>query len=180
MDKNTSIKNNKTQKNNKTPQTQKNNKTTNTQKNNKTTNTQKNNKTTKTQKNNKTTKTITILQVNKGPSDLASRTDQLNDLIEKYKPQILAINELNSTSTDTVTRNQFMNYTLETDNLDIIDEMSRTGILIHKDIKYKRRKDLETMGISSVWIELSHPGRKPLLVQALYRTIPEAGKAWDP
>ena len=120
--------------------------------------------------------TIKIIQVNKGDSDFSSRSEQINELIVKYRPQIIVINELNSKSTDTITRNQFENYKLETDNLDIIDQMSRTGILLHKDIHYSRRKDLETMGISSVWVQLAHPGRKPVLIQALYRQFQRLGR----
>ena len=45
-------------------------------------------------------------------------------------------------------------------------------MLIHKDLHYRRRKDLET----SVWVQLSHPGRKPLLIQALYRQFQQLGR----
>ena len=66
---------------------------------------------------------------------------------------------------------------METDNLDVVDKISRTGILIHKSVHYKRRRDLEVQGISSVWIQLTYPGRKPVLVQALYRQFRRLGKA---
>ena len=35
---------------------------------------------------------------------------------------------------------------METDNLDIVDQTSRTGMLLHNSIHYKRRRDLETNG----------------------------------
>ena len=65
---------------------------------------------------------------------------------------------------------------METDNLDIVDRESRTGILIKDNIHYKCRRDLETQGISTIWIQLQYPGRKAVLVQALYRQFRRLGK----
>ena len=39
---------------------------------------------------------------------------------------------------------------MESDNLDIVDKTARTGILVHKDVHYRRRRDLETQVLSSV------------------------------
>ena len=96
------------------------------------------------------------MQINKGNSDLYSRTDQINDLIKKHNPKIIIINKLNYKYGDTVA--------------------ARTGILLHKDVHYSRRRDLETPGISSVWVKLSYPGRKPILVQGFYRQFRRIGK----
>ena len=105
---------------------------------------------------------ITIIQLNKGNSDILGRTDQINNLISTYKPHIIVINEINSKPNDKVAQSQFPNYRLETDNLDILDGNSRTGLLIHTDIHYTRRRDLESQGTSTVWIKLAYPGRKPM------------------
>ena len=70
----------------------------------------------------------------------------------------------------------FENYILENDDLDLVDDMSRTGILIHKSLQYKRRRDLESMGTSTVWVQFSYPGRKSLLLQAIYRQFQRLGK----
>ena len=120
--------------------------------------------------------TIKLLQINKEDSDFQVKSDQINELIVKHKPQIIVINKLNLKNSDKILSKQFPNYNMETDNLDVVYMMSRTGILIHKDIHYKRCKELETMGISSVWIQLSHPGRKPLLIQGLYRQFHRLGR----
>ena len=72
-------------------------------------------------------------------------------------------------------KNIFPNYKLEVDNLEIVDRKSRTGMLIHSQIYYKRRVDLETQGTSTIWIQLSHPGRKPILVSAVYRQFQRLG-----
>ena len=70
----------------------------------------------------------------------------------------------------------FPNYILEVDNLEITDKRARTGILIQRDLQYRRRRDLETQGTSTVWIQLNQPGRKALLIQALYRQFRRLGK----
>ena len=101
--------------------------------------------------------------------NLSNRTDHINCIITIHKPHIIIINELNSELNDTITRNMFPNFTLEVDNLEVVDKKARTGILIQNQIHYKCRRDLESQGTSTVWIQLSHPGRKPILILGLYR-----------
>ena len=125
-------------------------------------------------------KVIKIIQIHKGDSHLENRTEHINEILSKHKPHIMVINELNVRLNDTITKNSFGNYKLETDNLEIVDKVSRTGILIHPDINFRRRRDLETPGTSTIWIQLSHPGRKPVLLQAVYRQfqrldVPDSG-----
>ena len=112
---------------------------------------------------------MVILQLNKGNSDLNSKVQEINNLLVQYKPHILILNELNLDHRDKVTPKMFPQYTLEVDNLREVDGLARTGILIHKTINFKRRHDLETSGISTVWIQTTNRGHKPLLLQAIYR-----------
>ena len=70
---------------------------------------------------------------------------------------------------------QFPGYFLEYDNLRKIDGWARTIILIKNSIKYKRRKDLETNGTSTIWIQVGIPGSKHFLLQALYRQFQRQG-----
>ena len=121
-------------------------------------------------------KSFRFLQLNKGDADISSRVDQINDILAKYKPHLLVVNELNMKSTDKVTRQLFENYSMETDNLDVVDKMARTGILIHRDMHYKRRRDLESTGTSTVWLQLSYPGKRPILFQAIYRQFQRLGR----
>ena len=121
-------------------------------------------------------KSLRFIQINKGDSDLHSRVDQTNQVICKYKPHLLVVNKLNMNSTDTVSKHLFDNYTMEADNLDTVDQMARTGILIHHNIHYKRRRDLESTGTSTVWLQLSYPGKKPVLFQAVYRQFQRLGR----
>ena len=121
--------------------------------------------------------TLKILQLNKGNSKFKNRSDQINEILSEHKPHVFIINELNIKSNDNLSKNMFPNYNMEIDNLEISDLKSRTGILIHSDINYKRRRDLETQGTSTVWVQLTHPSRKPLLIQAIYRQFQRLGKA---
>ena len=121
-------------------------------------------------------KVIKFIQINKGDSNLINRVDQISNLLEIHKPHLMIINELNNEFHDSVTKHSFPNYHLEADNLEIYDEKSRTGLLIHNSIHYKRRIDLETPGTSTVWVQLSHPGKKPILVQGIYRQFQRLGK----
>ena len=72
--------------------------------------------------------------------------------------------------------NNLKNFTLEVDNLQTTDKTSRTGVLVHKNLHYKRRKDLERPGLSTVWIQLKYPGRKPVYIQSIYRQHQRLGR----
>ena len=78
--------------------------------------------------------------MNKGNSDFSNRTDQIKLLITQHNPDIIIINELNIKQHDVVSRNQFQNYRMITDGLDITDQYSRTGMLISNDIHFKEKK----------------------------------------
>ena len=120
-------------------------------------------------------KVLTMIQLNKGDSDLQNCTVQINQILHKHKPHLAIINELNLDPNDKITRNMFNEYRLEADNLDITDKRSRTGILVHKSIHFKRMRELESIGTSTVWLKLNYPGNKPILVQAIYRQFQRLG-----
>ena len=124
---------------------------------------------------NKTNKILKIIQINKGNSDLSNKTDQINDIITNYNPHIIIINELNNDKNDTISRFNFKDYVLEIDNLACTDGKSRTGMLIHTKIHYRRRKDLETEGTSTLWIQLTYPGKKTTPYSRCLQTIPKIG-----
>ena len=59
----------------------------------------------------------------------------------------------------------FFSLTLENPNL----EISRSCVYVHKDLNYKLRDDLMSDQFSSVWLELSKPRQKKILVCMAYR-----------
>ena len=106
----------------------------------------------------------TILSINKGDSLLPNRVPQINNIIQKYKPQLFCINELNLMRNDDISSFSFPGYKLEVDTLIRTDSAARTGILIREGTKYKRRTDLDTKGTATVWLQVSQQGKKPFLV----------------
>ena len=114
--------------------------------------------------------------INKNDADLKQRIDQINQILAIHKPHFLSINELQKHKNDKITQFQFPGYSLEFDNLDRTDNWSRAGVLIKKNIEYKRRKDLESEGIASVWIQIGCTGTKHILLQTLYRQFRRQGK----
>ena len=117
--------------------------------------------------NNKTNNNFKFLQINKNNSDITNKIDQINDILTEHKPDFMIINELQKQKNDTTSKYQFPGF--------IMDGWLRTAILIKSDIKYKRRKDLETKGIASVWIQVGLPGMKQFLVQSVYRQFKRQG-----
>ena len=112
---------------------------------------------------------FTVMNLNKGDALLQNRIVQINNIISKYRPDIFSINELNLEKYDDTTPKQFPQYKLECDDLRKTDLMARTGLLIHTNTKYSRRRDLETRGAAVVWIQISQRGKKIVLIQSIYR-----------
>ena len=115
------------------------------------------------------------MQMNKGNSEFNNRSDQIKHIIKQHNPDIIIINELNIKQHDTMSKQQFQNYRMITDGLDITDQYSGTGMLISNYIHYKRRNDLEAQGLSTIWVQLSYPGRRPILIQGIYRQFRRLG-----
>ena len=119
---------------------------------------------------------IKIMSVNKGNSEINTKIDQLNNMIQVHNPDIFAINEINIKLSDTVTKNQFPGYTLEVDSLGKTNDRARTGVLIKNTITYKRRKDLEQHGSAIVWLQIKSKEKKQFLIQCIYRQFTKIGE----
>ena len=105
------------------------------------------------------------MQLNKGYSDLQNRIPHINQLLDQHKPQVFIINEINLHKWDKLTIKVFPNYKLIFYNLIETNKYARTGILIHKNINFKRRKDLEAPGNSTVWVKINPRNKNTLLIQ---------------
>ena len=69
-----------------------------------------------------------------------------------------------------MTPQAFPDYVLEFDNLVNTDCMSRTGMLVHRSVKcFPKKGTLRQKGNSVVWIQVHPQGKKPFLVQSIYR-----------
>ena len=110
-------------------------------------------------------KGMIIMSWNKGSGFLKNRLDQVNTILEQYKPHILGLSELQVTSND-LPDIIFDNYKLECDNLIITNKTARAGILVHKDLKYSRLNDMEPPNTATVAIEVGLYKQKKLLVSS--------------
>ena len=121
-------------------------------------------------------KNMKFILLNKKDADLRHRIDQVNQILTDHKPQFLILNELQKHKQDKITKHNFHGYKLEHDKLDQLDGYSRTGILIQNQISYKRRHDLESPGLSTVWLQIGTPGTKHFLLQGVYRQYQRLGR----
>ena len=109
---------------------------------------------------------LKIIQINKGNSPLSAKVPHIINLLNHYNPNVMIINELNLSIHDSII---FPGYNFEFDQLHNTHGTARTGILIKENIIYKRRKDLESPKLSTVWIQLNFGNKNKLLIQAVYR-----------
>ncbi len=103
---------------------------------------------------------------NKGNSTFKNKRDDILVTIERYKPDIFAIQEANF---DIINDRGFENYTIESSSLCRGYNISRTILLIKKGVAYKRRKDLENGYISSVWVQITISKKVSTLISSYYR-----------
>ena len=119
-----------------------------------------------------------FLVLNKNDADLKYRIDHINSILDKNKPHFMTLTELQKHKSDTLTQYQFPGYVLEYDDLDKTDGWSRTGVLIRKNIKYKRRRDLETKGTSTVLVTSWFPWFQTIFIPVSISPIPAPWNKW--
>ena len=90
-----------------------------------------------------------IIQWNKGPSHLINSIDNIINLIQTHQPHIFSLSEANITPQHNIDHLQIKDYTLTTLKL------ARSCLYVSSDIKFKRRKDLESN--SNIWIQIYEP-----------------------
>ena len=114
---------------------------------------------------------ITIMHWNKGSSFLINKKDDIETVIENYKPQVLGLSEANLRHGDNVDDVQLQDYNLHLcptiDNP--VHGVSRVVVYTHKSLIVKPRPDLMDPRISAVWLEVGLPGRHKFLICNTYR-----------
>ena len=118
----------------------------------------------------KSKKSLDIMHWNKGPAHLQNKSNDMNYILDRYKPDIFSLSEANLViSRDNGDIGYLSSYNYEyTDQLANFD-ISRQILIIDKQIVYKRRRDLESKFDCCIWIEIQLKGQKPLLVMGGYR-----------
>ena len=113
--------------------------------------------------------TLEIAHFNKGNSNFETKINEINILIEKYSPDIFSIVEANLPIKYEYIQKEIPDYSFELNILSDKTKLSRNIILVHKNISYKRRRDLESDITSTIWIEINIPKSKPALFMGGYR-----------
>ena len=132
-------------------------------------NKQKQNKYTKGTETNRKHKNSQILLWNKGNSDIHSKLDEIEYIIDKQDPKIFIIVEANISPECHIPSIEIDNFTLERDNLHKQNIRSRTAIYISNQVSYRRREDLEIEGVPIIWLEIKEGTTKSWLLMAGYR-----------
>jgi hypothetical protein len=114
---------------------------------------------------------IKIMHWNAGGKHLLNKLENIESVINGYKPHILGISEANFFRKHDVQDVQIENYQLffsDTLNNEAL-KVSRIAVYVHNDIACKVRKDLMNDSFSSIWLEINLPRQKKFLVCHAYR-----------
>ena len=98
-------------------------------------------------------KGIKVMTWNKGSQFLINCVDDINQLLNKHKPHILTLSEA---QVKPLHKNKiiFDKYNIEYDNLIHNNNMARSCMLIHEDIRYERLDESEPDFTSVIVIKL--------------------------
>ena len=96
-------------------------------------------------------------------SDKKKRKD-IKEIINPHKPLVLGLGEAQFKSDHDLAEVQQPGYTLQLDSGQASLAVSRCAVYNHESLVVKRRHDLETEGISTVWLQLGLPQQKGILV----------------
>ena len=120
---------------------------------------------------NKKEKGIRIMHWNKGSSFLHNKINEIETVIEKYRPHILGLSEANFFSDHDRSAVQLPDYVLHLcptlTNLDLA--VSRVVVYTHSSLVVKPRPDLMNDRISAIWLEVGLPNKRKFLVCNFYR-----------
>ena len=112
---------------------------------------------------------LNILHWNKGKSLFHNKLNDIDAILDKFKPHVISLCEANIDKIiNNSPNNKYHDYTIEHTLMANKTNMSRNIILIKDGLVYKRRNDLEDEDTSTVWIELKLPNSKPILIASIY------------
>ena len=77
--------------------------------------------------------------------------------------------KLNEANYDILKDKGFKGYNIEYNTLHINSVISRTILLVKKGINFKRRYDIENIGISSIWVQAQISKKVSIMVCSYYR-----------
>ena len=110
---------------------------------------------------------LKMAHINLGGGFLTNRRNEIEHIIEDYKPHVLGISETRFEHNHCLQDVNIENYDLyfcKTLQNPIL-KTSRCAVYVHKDIVVKERPDLMNERFSSVWLELGLPKQKKFWLQ---------------
>ena len=114
-------------------------------------------------------KCLKLIQYNKGNSDFKNKISEIQLLLQNHNPDILCLSEANIKKDHIYYLKQFPNHDFELSIMHTNVGLARNVIIVKKEVKYIRRMDLENGENSMIWIEVTLPKRKKVLVMGGYR-----------
>ena len=119
--------------------------------------------------NNKNMSNLNLMLINKRNSNFQNYTNQMQNIIDQYKSNIICVSEANILINNNSYIYDYPNYNVETNKMAVKTGNSRNAIMVNKGINYKRRYDLEDDITCCIWIEVSLGSRKSILIMGGYR-----------
>ena len=114
-------------------------------------------------------KTLKVVNWNLGPRLWVNKVDDLNHMIQDYKPDIAIISEANIHSTDDCHRVNINNYDL-VNTIDFSEHgFGRLVVLTKTGLRYQVLENKMEKDISTIWLKICRHGKKPLYIVAVYR-----------
>ena len=120
-------------------------------------------------KNKNKNKHFLIMCWNKGNASFANRKDEVNVIIERWKPKIFGLLEANIEPSCHANSLNIDGYSIERDNLADEYLKSRAAVMICNSVNYRRRRDLEPSCSPAIWLEINPKTAKACLVFIGYR-----------
>ena len=111
---------------------------------------------------------LKLVTWNKATKNHHNNQNVLDSILTKYKPHILNLCEANLKTNIHSIHNSVINYKIEVTKQSDASNMSRSCLLIHNNVDYIRRFDLEDNDTSNIWIEIKNK-RKNILIMGVYR-----------
>ena len=112
---------------------------------------------------------LSLVHWNKGKSLFHNKLNDIDMVLDKFKPHIISLCEANIDKIINNTHNnKYHDYSIEHTKMADKTNISRNVILIKDGLVYKRRSDLEDDETSTVWIELKLPNSKPISITSIY------------
>ena len=112
-----------------------------------------------------------LLHWNKGSSILENKIDEIETIINEYRPHLFGLSEANFYKQNDASNVNIPDYEIYT-CLSIQNpqlNISRVVVYVHKSVVVKPRPDLMSDQFSSIWLEAGLPNQRKILICNAYR-----------